>query len=440
MHLAEHLILRMVNNTIKKAQFIKIELPNSGKIKILLIGYNGKRNVGAEIRAAEIVSTLNESKLKDKIEISVLTFDVEASKPYYKYPVHFITMSSIFFNDLLFACSNHHLGMLVEGSCLTSVTSNVAAMFFICAAGVLKAQDKLCIAYGVEAGHMPKILQKYAELHCSATHFIARTELSLKNFKKYNLNCTLGTDTAWNYKCFNIKWAEDELKKLGVTLNTQKLVGISPINAFIRPITPKFLKYLKGKLFNKWNDHYNKFYFYTNNKSRKRRYQKYIELLAQSFNELWIKDNTIVPVIIEMEPMDKNCTCTLKNMLCVPPIIISASNYSGSEMTGLLNCLEALLSSRYHAHVLSMKTGVPCIAISKDQRLHTIFLEHEFAEYCVSTHDDTLLKIPELLTKLWDNRSEIRSKLLTRQKEYELKQDKMNSQVITLITNRMHIT
>ena len=55
--------------------------------------------------------------------------------------------------------------------------------------------------------------------------------------------------------------------------------------------------------------------------------------------------------------------------------IFSSNQYNASQMVSILRSLELLLTSRYHACVLSLAAQVPQIAIGHDLRLKTIYRE-----------------------------------------------------------------
>lgn len=408
LHFIEKILLSKVKNIIQTASNIIYESYNKNKpLKILIVGYSGKRNIGAEVRAAEIIKQIKAMPLNIELEFGVLTFNPEASRPFYTNDVKMVPLNSIFFKSITEACSNYHMGILAEGSCLTSVTSNIAALFFICAAGVLKMQNKLCIGYGVEAGPIPKEISEMAASYCNEVVYIARTSNAAKIFQSYGLHAQLGTDTAWSIDDIDLNWARHELiHKFGWDGN-MPLVGISAMNAFIRPIRPSFLNYLKGKFLNNWNNHYDSIYFYTVNEERLNKYNSYLSALANSVKNL-NGQSKFLNLLVEIEPMDSVCLNDLENKLGFKCQRIKAAEYNGAEFTALLSLLNLLISSRYHAHVLSMPVGVPCVAISKDQRLETIFYENGLSRYCFSTHDSELnIKLTNAVTKLWEEKEVI---------------------------------
>src|SRR3990167_6537898 len=236
MHLIENIIVYIAKRIVQKAKSIKFKYYRpTGPLKILLIGYSGKRNIGAEVRCVEIIKSIKKMSLPVQVIFSVLTLDPDSSRPFYDEDIKFISLSTVFFEDLLSACSNHHIGILAEGSCFTSATSNIAATFFISAAGILQAQNKLCIAYGVEAGPMPTKLIRMLQKYCRNIHFIARTSLSLKVALEHGLDALIGTDTAWSFTAKQSEWAIEEIAKKWRWNRTIPLVGVSVINAFVRP-------------------------------------------------------------------------------------------------------------------------------------------------------------------------------------------------------------
>ena len=60
--------------------------------------------------------------------------------------------------------------------------------------------------------------------------------------------------------------------------------------------------------------------------------------------------------------------------------VFSSDEYNASQMTVLLRSLDFLLTSRYHACVLSLAAQVPQVAVGHDLRLKTIYEELGFKE------------------------------------------------------------
>ena len=68
--------------------------------------------------------------------------------------------------------------------------------------------------------------------------------------------------------------------------------------------------------------------------------------------------------------------------------ILLSGNCSADLMSGVLQRLSYLVTSRYHASVLSMRKGCPIVAVSMDERLDGIMKELSLdADYLYSIDD-----------------------------------------------------
>ena len=78
-------------------------------------------------------------------------------------------------------------------------------------------------------------------------------------------------------------------------------------------------------------------------------------------------------------------------------------------MTGLLRLLSILLTSRYHASVLSMEHGCPIVAVSIDARLNGIMKEMGLAENYLhrASDDDLEQKILDSMRRAGEHKQEI---------------------------------
>ena len=167
-----------------------------GPFRVLLAGYNGARNTGADVRVISIARQLLSLYGEDELQLTVMTMDPDNMKGYFPESVRMLKFSPIYMLDLWKACSEHHAVILCEGSTLTGTFTNALAMFYIEAAGIMKMQGKPSIAYGSEVGPMEPWLEKMARKYCSDTYFIARTVPSLKRLKQLGLKGHQGTDPA----------------------------------------------------------------------------------------------------------------------------------------------------------------------------------------------------------------------------------------------------
>jgi polysaccharide pyruvyl transferase WcaK-like protein len=76
--------------------------------------------------------------------------------------------------------------------------------------------------------------------------------------------------------------------------------------------------------------------------------------------------------------------------------IFSSREYNASQMTSILRNLKLLVTSRYHAGVLSLDAAVPQTAIGHDQRLRDLYCDLEiYDEYFLEYTDPKLFQLLE---------------------------------------------
>ena len=117
-------------------------------VKLLLVGYNGARNTGADARVVALTQQLEQTLGADRSELTVMTLDVENVKGYFSERVRLFHFTTAFVFPLPKACSRHHAAILCEGSTLTPTFAEALCVFFCEAAGIMRRQGKPCIAYG----------------------------------------------------------------------------------------------------------------------------------------------------------------------------------------------------------------------------------------------------------------------------------------------------
>ena len=70
------------------------------KRKILLVGYNGARNTGSDVRVVSIAQQIRELFGKDNVHITVMTLDTASLSGYFSQDVELLPFSSFFPFDL----------------------------------------------------------------------------------------------------------------------------------------------------------------------------------------------------------------------------------------------------------------------------------------------------------------------------------------------------
>ncbi len=359
------------------------------RLRILVVGYTGKRNTGADLRAAAMVQQFRRVLGDENIEVGVMSLNTAASQVYFPPPNRQVPYTTIFFKPTLEAVSHHHMVVLAEGSTLKSQFGNGLTYFFCEAAGVAQVQGKPCIAYGSEVGRMDPFVEWTAKRLCRDTYFIARTEPSLELLHQLGLDGIRGTDTAWPTEPAPAAWAEQELVNQAGWDRHKPLLGVAVINPFHWPLKPSVARTLKALWTGNWEDHYEKWFFFAASTARRQSYRAYLTHLARAVDDFAEKHHMQV-VLFGMEALDRPACADLREILRSPAAVFESQRYDGYQMTALLRQLQLLVTSRYHAKVLSMAGGVPAVAVSMDERLHNLCVEAGQLDYYLTTDDPNL--------------------------------------------------
>ncbi len=416
------------------------EAAADGRLHILLVGYNGARNTGSDVRVAEIARQLKERLGSEHVAICVMTLDEESLRCYFDEDVRLIQVSSIFLWDVFKACCENQAAILCEGSTLKSKFANALTLYSCEAAGIMKNQHKPCIAYGSEADEMDEFLARTIKKVCTDTYFIARTRDSLDRIRGLGLRGRLGTDTAWEFDSSgSADWAIRQLKAAGWD-GEAPLLGVAPINPFRWPVRPSLLKWLRAGITGDHALQFRLWYFFSWSKSRRHQYAAYLDAIAAAVND-YAAAHPCRVVILGMEELDSDACKKLKERLNVPAMTILSANHNGYEMAAVLRQLSMLITSRYHAKVLSMEAGVPCVAVSMDERLDNLMQEMGMDHDQLLKADDSDLaaKLMAALTYVDTHQEEIRKRLGQQYAGYCKTFDEMGDFLIWWLRSRLDV-
>ena len=356
-------------------------------LKILLVGYNGARNTGADVRVSALIDQFNDVFGPENIQMTLMTLDAGSSETYLQDNVKLLPFDTIFFNALLKACSTHDVIIACEGSMLKSKFANGLTLFLCQAAGTARSQRKPCIAYGVEAGEMDGFVERTARDLCQDAMMIARTPQSLDIIRSLRLNSLLGTDSAWTFDSSRGHDAALALLREGGWDEQRPLLGIAPINPFCWPAKPSLLKLARSVVTGNWENHYQKFYYLSSSPQRKRAFDAYLRALAQSVNA-YCAEHGCQPVIIGMEKLDEQACRKLEGMLDQPSIVVLSNDHDGFTIGEVVGQLNAIVTSRYHAGLLAMARGIVPIGVSMDERLDNLLHHARLPEELLLHVDD----------------------------------------------------
>lgn len=348
-------------------------------LKVLLVGYNGARNTGADARVVALVEQLAEAFGRDRLEMTVMTLNTDNVHGYFPDYIRLLPFPTFFCWSLFRAASAHHVAILCEGSTLTHTFADALSMFFCEAAGIMKRQGKPCIAYGSDVTRLQPRLARLSKTMCSDVHFIARSQSALEVLHEMGFMGHLGTDTAWT---FTVPPSKDNARNALMNQGwdgRKPLLGVAVINPYYWPVRPSFWRWAKAATFGQRALQYDKMYFFSDSPDRREQYGRYINQMAEAAKAYRDAHDAFV-VIIGMEKLDARACSDLQALMDKPCASFTSSDHDVFAMTSVLHQLDTLITSRYHAAVLSMLKAMPVVAVSMDNRLDGLFHDIGFAD------------------------------------------------------------
>ncbi|MEI6157212.1 MAG: polysaccharide pyruvyl transferase family protein, partial [Atribacterota bacterium] len=177
---------------------------------------------------------------------------------------------------------------------------------------------------------------------------------------------------------------------------SQGIVGFAVVDFYLWPVVIR-----------PWGYRHNCYrwpYYYSRDRERRQSSEKLARCYASLADGVIEKHGKSV-ALIAMEQLDEPLAQKIQGYMVhqQQARIFSSREYHASQMTILLRSLDLLVTSRYHASILSLAAQVPQIAVGHDLRLRSFYqelgLENDFfIDYCSSNREEFLVsRLEELL-------------------------------------------
>jgi len=348
--------------------------------KVLLMGYNGANNTGAEARLLVIADEIRKL-LGSEIQITIPTICGENLRRYIKEGpnLKIVDYPTVYFLALRRLVKEHDLILLTEGSCYMDTWSSCLLWAWLWVTGCAKRYGKTVAAYAVDSGFLSPFNRKLVRYIASKTDLIiTRTQAAADRLRSWNVSAPI-TATADSAFEFSPDSEDQDFLKRSWPDSADGAIGIAAVDFYLWPVV--FRPFGRPKNCYRWP------YYYSD--SRKRRADR--RLLAESyarFADGMVEKYGRPFALICMEQLDEPLAEMILSKMhhSGQARVFSSQDYNASQMTSILRSLDLLVTSRYHAGVLSLEAAVPQIAIGHDQRLRDLYCDLEiyddfFLEY-----------------------------------------------------------
>lgn len=342
-------------------------------LRLLLAGYNGSRNTGADARVHELVRQLR-SLLGDRtVQLSVTTLDAQGTRGYFPGARQEVLSAHAFPVQLTTVVRAHHGVLACEGSMFKSGFANALSTLMAGALGLAAAEGKPAIGYGGEAGHMEPELEQLVRTTCRDAYVLARTRPSLERVRSLGLRADLGTDTAWSLDVPSGP-GRRVLEALGWD-GEQRIAVFCPVNPFWWPVRPDPVRAARQQLTGRADpDHARSIYYHRRGEDVHRSLDRYLDGLASGADAA----RDCFRVVLGMEALDRPVCDRLAERLGIP--VLASDQHDWPVVVAILRHASLLVSSRYHALVCSLPAGVPSIGVSHDERIPNLMWERQTPE------------------------------------------------------------
>lgn len=358
-------------------------------LRPLLLGYTGKGNVGADIRVREMVRQMQtvfghagfdpRIVVMGKVPLDPV-LDALAKTPFDGYFPDFIAPRLAGLDGVI-AC---------EGSMFTSKFSDILSATFAGAIGLSARQGRLAVAYGAESGRMSERLQAFVARACDRGLIVARSRTTHDQLRALGVPSRLGADTAWTFDPGDdaLAGARDTLRAHGWD-GRKPLAVVCPMNPFCWPIRVDFAKARELAEAGLHADlHYDGVLFHTTSEAADAAFAGYLDTLAATIAHL--RATGRFPVLVAMEKLDGR-TCARLNAIVREPLPAFVSGeWPAASIVALLHNASLVVTSRFHAAVLSLNAGVTTIGIALDERIRNLFTENGLRDWFFACDDARL--------------------------------------------------
>ena len=362
--------------------------PTTSSPKVLLVGYNGANNTGSEARLLTIIDDVR-AVLGEDTEITIPSLNEANLRRYIQESatLKIAPIPSIFFSAIRRLVKESDLVALVEGSCYMDTWTSALLWAFLWATRCAHAMGKPCISYAVDAGSLSRLNRWLVKREASKTDLILmRNKASADLLKTLEVTAPVEVtaDTAFD---FNVDPADTGILSRLWPGSDAGVVGLAPVDFYQWPVVIR--------PWGKAADCYDWPYYFSRSEKRRKAAEALARGLAAEADRI-IERHSRRVALIGMEGLDAPiCNMVLAQMAHPEAArVFTSLDYNASEMTSILRSLDMLVTSRYHAAVLSMAAGVPLVAVAHDRRLQHLFEEAGLLGSFVENTD------PELFGKI----------------------------------------
>ena len=367
-------------------------------LRLLLVGYLGTRNTGADVRVSELVRQVRHVLGDAHVALTAVTSDARLSAGYFP-GVEQVRLPDLYPPFLLRETGRHHGVIACEGSMFKSTFANALTTLMAGALGLAVARNQLAVGWGAEAGRMDAALEAFVARTCRGALVLCRNEPSRDILARLGVRTTGGTDTAWTFEPDPPEVGAGLLRAAGWDGRAPVLV-VCPVNPYWWPVRPRAGRALLDRARGATpDDHYRALYYHDFGPEDRARFERYLDALAAAVGPFARARGAFV-ALVGMERLDRRACAALADRLGGAPALVS-DEHDMFRLVSVLRRARWLVSSRYHALVCATPGGVPGVGVTFDERIRNLLEGRGQADLCLAADDPALaLRLADALERL----------------------------------------
>ncbi len=336
-------------------------------IRVLMVGYNGANNTGAEALLASDIEDVR-AVLGPEARITVPSLNPANLRRYLAEgpALRIEPLPTLFFGAIRRMVRESDLVLLVEGSTYMDTWGSPLLWAYLWATHCAARMGKPCLAYAVDAGTLKPFNARLVRRVASRTGLIVtRNRAAAGRLRAAGVTapiaCTADNAFTFQPRETDRGWVAREWPRAADGLVGLAMVDFTLFPAVMRPWGAKERCY-------KWP------YYFSTSPERTRSSEMLVRGYAALADSVIERTGKAV-ALISMEQLDEGIAKRVHDRMRHPESArrFSAREHDASRMTGLLRGLDLLVTSRFHAAVLSLAAGVPQVAVHHDTRLATLY-------------------------------------------------------------------
>jgi polysaccharide pyruvyl transferase WcaK-like protein len=335
--------------------------------RVLMVGYNGANNTGAEALLLADIEDVR-AVLGPGVRITVPTLNEANLRRYLpeSATLRIAPLPTLYFGAVRRLVKESDLVILVEGSTYMDTWGSPLLWAFLWATQCAADLGKPCLAYAVDAGSLSPANRRRVRNVASRTRLIVtRTRAAAERLRGLGVTSPLEftADNAFSFRPreADLGWALQEWPRARSGMIGLAMVDFSLWPVVMRPWGARERCY-------KWP------YYFSASAPRRQAGELLTRGYAALADDVAGRGGKAV-ALIAMEQVDEALAERVRRRMRYPGSarVFSARQYDASRMTCLLRGLDLLVTSRFHAAVLSLAAGVPQVAVGHDTRLATLY-------------------------------------------------------------------